>query len=190
MSYTTEQLIGRIYATADQYGINRAVAYHQLKRESANFRRDVVYGNTRGGSGEVGIAQFMPGTWARFSNEPHIAGFDPDKSLDAWGKYMNFLLRKFGGRYDLALAGYNGGENRTCLEAGNIHCTQARTQNYVREILAAAGQSAPNAATVASDGSNTITGNGDHSGGFDWDELKGYAPYIIGGVIVLWLLSD
>lgn len=167
MKYTTEQLIGRIYAVADQYGIDRAVAYAQLKRESANFRADVVYGDFVGGDGERGVAQFIPSTWASvMPGVSHTAAYDPDISLTAWGKLLSSLLRSKG-NYFYALKAYNG--------AG------AAAERYAREILQAAGKSVPNVNAIDS---------GNNDSGFDWDELKGYAPYLFGGVFVLWLLSD
>lgn len=177
MPYSREQLVNKIYATADAYGIDRAIAYAQLKRESG-FRDDVIYGPFVAGAGERGLAQFTPGTWARFSNEPHTAAYDPDKSLRAWGQYMRFLLNMFGGRYDLALAGYNGGENRECLRAGSLSCAPSGAQRYAREVLAAAGKSPT---TI------TTTSNSEGSGLSDWLQ---YWPYAAACLALIWFLSD
>jgi soluble lytic murein transglycosylase-like protein len=57
--------------------------------------------------GARGPMQFMPETAKRFGlKNPH----DPREAFDAAARYMRELLRKFGGRLDLALAAYNAGE--------------------------------------------------------------------------------
>jgi len=47
--------------------------------------------------------------------------------------YLSDLLRMFGGRVDLALAGYNAGEGAV-VKYGNRIPPYAETQNYVRTI--------------------------------------------------------
>jgi hypothetical protein len=97
----------------------------------------------------------MPATAARFGlSNP----FDPVASADAWGRYMSLMLRMFNGRIDIALAGYNSGENRAEYKAAAAQGrainwqvlpagVQSQTQHYVNTILA----NAPNwAATVRS----------------------------------------
>src|SRR5947199_8975195 len=57
--------------------------------------------------GARGPMQFMPDTAKRFgARNPH----DPQQAIDAAARYLRDLLRKFGGRIDLALAAYNAGE--------------------------------------------------------------------------------
>jgi hypothetical protein len=119
------QYLPQIYAAADRYGIDRGIALAQIKQESG-CRPGVC-----SGAGACGIAQFMPATAARFGL---IDRTNVDQSLDAWGRYMKQLLSMFGGRYDLALAGYNAGENRTSLKAGKIP-NIPETQNYVASIM-------------------------------------------------------
>jgi len=51
--------------------------------------------------------QFMPATAVAYGlQNPH----DPKAAIDAAAHYLRDLLRKFGGRVDLALAAYNAGE--------------------------------------------------------------------------------
>jgi len=51
--------------------------------------------------------QFMPATAEAYGlQNPH----DPKAAIDAAAHYLRDLLRKFGGRVDLALAAYNAGE--------------------------------------------------------------------------------
>jgi soluble lytic murein transglycosylase-like protein len=96
--------------------------------------------------------QFMPETAKRFGlKNPH----DPREAIDAAARYLRDLLRKFGGRLDLALAAYNAGEGtvesfRTgrplVLASGKIINPGGRvtggippyreTQDYVRSAIA------------------------------------------------------
>lgn len=137
MGYPKEQLVDYLYRVADSYGIDRDIAYRQIDSESG-FNPDA-----KSPAGAKGIAQFVDGTARRFGlTDP----FDPIASLDAWGAYMSFLLERFGYRYDLALAGYNSGENRSeydnayneerginwSILPGNV---PIETRNYVRKIL-------------------------------------------------------
>src|SRR5678809_352321 len=57
--------------------------------------------------GARGPMQFMPETAARYGlDNPH----DPKQAIDAAARYLRDLLRRFGGRVDLAVAAYNAGE--------------------------------------------------------------------------------
>lgn len=134
MKYSREQLIDRIRQAARSIGFPEAVAIAQLARESANFRDDVVYGPFVGGSGERGLAQFIPGTWARFGQGMHQTAYDPDASLAAWAAYTSYLIRLFNGDLTKVLQGYNGGE-------GNVQrsTVSAMARRYASEVLTAAG---------------------------------------------------
>ncbi|HVG17717.1 MAG TPA: lytic transglycosylase domain-containing protein [Blastocatellia bacterium] len=141
MAYSTAQIQQMLSSVAGRYGIDSAIAFAQINQESG------FNPNARSSAGAQGLAQFIPGTWARFgSGSP----FDPVQALEAWGKYMSFLLRMFNGRYDLALAGYNWGENRATLAKAlaegrpvTNYSIPAETRNYVTRILSAAGRSLP-----------------------------------------------
>jgi soluble lytic murein transglycosylase-like protein len=136
---TKAQIIQLVRATAAKYKIDPDIAVAQINQES-RFNP-----NARSSVGAAGIAQFMPGTAKRFGLTNPL---DPEQAMEAWGKYMSLLLRMFGGRYDLALAGYNWGENRATLrraarEGKNItqYSIPAETKNYVKVIMAGrAGQ--------------------------------------------------
>lgn len=132
----------RIEHYADMYGIPRDVAVWQIWQESG-FRSNVC-----SGANACGIAQFIPGTAARYG----VNRNDVESSLDGWGRYMRDLLNMFGGRIDLALAGYNSGENRSeyrnaAREGREINWSimpqgvRSETQNYVKGILRNAGAS-------------------------------------------------
>jgi soluble lytic murein transglycosylase-like protein len=137
---------------AQRYGIPVNVALAQINQESG------YNVNAHSYAGAMGLAQFMPATARRFGlSNP----YDPVASLEAWGKYMSLLMSQFRGRVDLALAGYNSGENRqeyknaaaqgrainwSVLPAG----VQSQTRDYVTKIMRAAGASVPASTPVPS----------------------------------------
>jgi soluble lytic murein transglycosylase-like protein len=102
--------------------------------------------------GARGPMQFMPETAKRFGvRNPH----DPQQAIDAAARYLRDLLRKFGGRLDLALAAYNAGEGTVesfqtgrplILAGGKIINRRGQitggippyreTQDYVRSAIA------------------------------------------------------
>lgn len=135
MEYTTYQLGEMTVAAATRYGINSRIAVEQIRQESG-FNPTAVGPPTRYGTAK-GMAQFIDDTWRRYgSGSP----FDPPAALEAYGKYMSFLLRRYNGNYSFALAAYNAGEGNVDKYGGIPPFAQ--TQNYVREILARAGQPA------------------------------------------------
>lgn len=172
MAYSRDQLIERIQQAAAAAGINPAVAVAQLRRESANFRSDVVYGPFVGAAGERGLAQFTPGTWARFGSGAHTNAYDLDASIAAYLNYMGYLLRLFSGDYAKALTGYNGGEGHL-TDPGKYGPPSQAAQRYAREVLQQAG-----AGAAPLD---------DDDGGSDW---LSYVPYLAGAGLLVWFLVD
>lgn len=158
---TKAELQNLVREKARQYGIDPNIALAQIRQESG------FNPNAKSPVGAQGLAQFMPGTARRFG----LANpFDPVQAMDAWGKYMTFLLKFFGGRIDLALAGYNWGENRAVLK--NAAATgapfpanqvPAETRNYVQTILKNAGSGA--AAGGANSGGGPFSTLGISTGG-------------------------
>lgn len=124
-------LIDYLYQVADQYGIDRDVAYRQIFRES-KFDPSAV-----SNKGAVGIAQFMPDTARDYGLSNRL---DPYASLDAWGHYMSDLLRQFDGNYSKALGSYNWGQGRVAkavAQFGESWLSKApqETIDYVDYIL-------------------------------------------------------
>jgi soluble lytic murein transglycosylase-like protein len=125
---TTNEIINLVRETARRFGINEEIAVAQIWTESR------YNPNARSPAGARGVAQFMPATARRFGlNNPS----DPVASMNAWGKYMTFLLRRFNGNYSFALAGYNAGEGNVDKYKGVPPFKE--TRNYVASILSRAG---------------------------------------------------
>lgn len=61
----------------------------------------------RSPAGAEGLMQFIPATAARFNL---FTPYQPESAIRAAARYMRFLAKRFGGRIDSILAGYNAGE--------------------------------------------------------------------------------
>jgi soluble lytic murein transglycosylase-like protein len=83
----------------------------------------------RSHAGAQGLMQLMPATAERFGcDDPH----DPAANIEAGTKYLKWLLKKFDGNVELALAGYNAGEGSVAKYNGIPPYDE--TRNYVRII--------------------------------------------------------
>ena len=80
--------------------------------------------------GASGLMQLMPQTATRFGVTDV---FDATQNVDAGARYLRWLLERFAGRTDLALAGYNAGEAAVDRYAGIPPYPE--TEHYVREVL-------------------------------------------------------
>lgn len=143
------QIISLIQDYAWSIGFPPEIAIAQLDRESGHFRQDVIYGPFVGGAGEKGLAQFIPGTWARFG----LGGnpYNPDDSLSAWAYYIGYLRGLFGEDYSRILQAYNGGEGN--VQRGTVSSAAKR---YAQEILAASGNYSDYRSTIADDSQSPV----------------------------------
>lgn len=131
-------VVERVRGAARKVGLPEDIALRQVWQES-RFRA-----TARSPKGAGGYFQFMPATAARFGLQDPT---DLEQSAQAYEKYMDFLLKRFGGRVDLALAGYNAGEGAVDKFKGIPPYSE--TQNYVRSIMGG-GLSAANSAPITS----------------------------------------
>lgn len=83
----------------------------------------------RSHAGAQGLMQLMPDTAKRFGcDDPH----DPVENIAAGTKYLSWLLKRFDGNVELALAGYNAGEGSVDKYDGIPPYNE--TKNYVKII--------------------------------------------------------
>lgn len=80
--------------------------------------------------GASGLMQLMPETAARFGVQDV---FDAAENIEGGARYLRWLLERFEGRTDLALAGYNAGERAVDRYAGIPPYPE--TQDYVHKVL-------------------------------------------------------
>jgi soluble lytic murein transglycosylase-like protein len=115
-----------IVDSSRRYSIDPLLIYSQMHQESTFKLRAMSPKGARG------LMQLMPDT-ARRMGVSNI--YDPKQNIEGGVKYMRFLLDMFGGDVNLALAGYNSGENAVLKYGGNIP-PYRETQEYVRRISA------------------------------------------------------
>ena len=85
--------------------------------------------HARSHAGAQGLMQLIPATAERFGcDDPN----DPVQNITAGTKYLSWLLKRFSGNVELALAGYNAGEGSVDKYAGIPPYNE--TQNYVKII--------------------------------------------------------
>ena len=134
--------------------IERALALAVTRQESS-FNAAAV-----SSSGALGLMQLLPGTARDVAGKigvPFIQDRltrDPAYNVQLGSQYLAEMLQKFGGSYELALAGYNAGPNRVArwLEsigdprAGKIDMVDwietipfSETRNYVQRIMEGVG---------------------------------------------------
>ena len=81
--------------------------------------------------GAQGLMQLMPDTAARYGvTNP----YDVAQNIQGGTRYLKDLLKMFNGRIDLALAGYNAGENAV-IKYGYTIPPYEETRNYVKLII-------------------------------------------------------
>jgi len=116
---------GLIRLYGSQYGVDPYLIYCLMSQESK-----FTLGATSP-KGAQGLMQLMPGTAARYGvTNP----YDVAQSIMGGTRYLKDLLTMFNGRIDLALAGYNAGENAV-IKYGYTVPPYDETRNYVKLIV-------------------------------------------------------
>lgn len=123
--------LGAIETAERAYGLPSMLLARVLYQES-RYRTDIISGATRSSAGAIGIAQFMPATAAEFGIDPR----DPWASIDAAGRYLSQLYRRFG-NWPAALAAYNWGQGN--VSRSGLAAAPAETRAYYSQILSDVG---------------------------------------------------
>jgi hypothetical protein len=113
---------------AKKYGVDPAIFKAMIRQESG------FNPNAHSPAGAQGIAQFMPGTAPGYGVNLHDNRVTDD--LEGAAKYIAANLKRTGGNYHEALSIYNSGRPQGYLSI-------PETKNYVRTILANAGNHEP-----------------------------------------------
>lgn len=155
--YTTgsAQIDGYIINAGTNNGVDPLLLYSVMHQESS-FESGAI-----SPKGARGLMQLMPGTAARYG-VTNI--FDPRQNINGGARYLRFLLDRYDGDVNLALAGYNAGEGAVDKYGCRIP-PYAETQEYVRRISRRYGLLRdPNSALFASRlSSNQLAGLGKQS---------------------------
>jgi len=93
-------IITQIEATAGRHGVDPALALAVAQAESS------FNPAARGSAGEIGLYQLMPATAGDMGvNDP----WNIPQNIEGGIRYLRFLLDRYGGDENRALAAYNGG---------------------------------------------------------------------------------
>jgi soluble lytic murein transglycosylase-like protein len=124
--YTTgsSEVDGYLVQSGTNNGVDPILLYSVMHQESS-FKSHAV-----SPKGARGLMQLMPGTAMRYG-VTNI--FDPRQNIEGGARYLRFLLDRFEGDVNLALAGYNAGEGAV-EKYGRQIPPYAETQEYVRRI--------------------------------------------------------
>lgn len=98
-----------IIAASRRFDVDAALVSAVIKAESDYNPRTVSHKGARG------LMQLMPATAKRFGV---TNSFDPEQNIHAGTKYLRWLLDRFDGNADLAVAGYNAGEGNIAKYKG------------------------------------------------------------------------
>lgn len=120
VAYTT--LIDEV---ARETGLKPELLHAVIRAESAYDPTAVSH------AGAGGLMQLMPGTAERYGV---LDRFDPRQNVRGGARYLRDLLKMFDRNLQLALAGYNAGENAV-IQYDRTIPPYAETQQYVKRVL-------------------------------------------------------
>jgi soluble lytic murein transglycosylase-like protein len=129
---------GKIAEVASQYQVPEALLHAVITIES------VYDPNATSRAGAVGLMQLMPATARRYGVYNRR---NPTANLTGGTRYLKDLLKRFDNDIELALAGYNAGENAV-EKYGNQIPPYDETQEYVRKVLKLYSQQSPTLSSV------------------------------------------
>jgi soluble lytic murein transglycosylase-like protein len=112
-----------IFEAAEKQGVDPRFIHAVIWQESKYETRAISH------AGAQGLMQLIPATAKRFGCEDPN---DPVQNITAGTKYLSWLLKRFSGNVELALAGYNAGEGAVDKYDGIPPYNE--TQKYVKII--------------------------------------------------------
>jgi len=118
-----------IFRAGQREGVDPRFIHAVIQQESRYQTRAVSH------AGAQGLMQLMPATAKRFGCDDVN---DPESNIAAGTKYLSWLLKRFEGNVELALAGYNAGEGAVDKYKGIPPYKE--TQNYVVKIVSNYGK--------------------------------------------------
>lgn len=118
-----EDIDWMIFDAAEREGVDPRFIHAVIWQESR------YVANAQSHAGAVGLMQLMPAAAERFGCEDRN---DPAANIAAGTKYLKWLLKRFSGNVELALAGYNAGEGS--VDKYNGIPPYNETQKYVKII--------------------------------------------------------
>ncbi len=120
------KLVPVIDNAARSHGVDPRLVHAVIRAESGYNERAVS------NKGAIGLMQLIPATAQRMGVKN---SFDPVENIFGGTRYLSQLLKMFNGNTELALAGYNAGENAV-IRFGNQIPPFAETQAYVPKVMA------------------------------------------------------
>lgn len=116
-----------VRAAADRFALDPALLHAVIEAES-RYNPDAV-----SEKGAIGLMQVMPDTGRRYGVGPRELRV-PQRNIATGAQYLADLLRLFGGNVELALAGYNAGE-QAVARYGEVIPPYAETKAYVPRVV-------------------------------------------------------
>lgn len=120
-----EQYQPYIRANSQRYSVDESLIIAVITAESCFAQR------ARSHKGAQGLMQLIPATAKRFGVTD---AYQPSQNIRAGTKYLKFLLKRFSGNMEYAVAGYNAGEGAVDRHGGIPPYKE--TKEYVRRVMA------------------------------------------------------
>ena len=120
-----EKLVPIIASAARLNGLDAKLVHAVIRAESGYNEKAIS------SRGAVGLMQLIPATAQRYGV---TNSYDATENISGGTRYLRDLLKMFNGNVELALAGYNAGENAV-IRAGNRIPPYPETMAYVPKVL-------------------------------------------------------